>query len=329
MRNVYLIVSLLYIFVLFPGCGNRREVTVPYTIDSLGLMHLPVTIAGEEFGFIFDTGSDRGMLNYRIMQKYGISPATKSRTNIYTYGGPFNDTIYQANKEFSIGGLRFDSASFDLDHYNRSFGLEAMIGEDYNGILGVKEIQTKNWLFNLKKRRVTISDKAIDEGRIDGSLSLCLDINPDSMVTYTNVLLNDSLKVPFLFDTGQVGYIKLDGGDVKYCWQVGIMMQDSLCRLLRQVIPMKGFLRLLSEMKMNDLSLDTLSVAVAEEKIAIFYPGIPLKYPNAIGRPFLNNFDFMLYDKNRKQIRLYGYRADNQGEKDFLKARQQNKSNNP
>lgn len=324
MKIVYLIALLLYIFILLPGCGNRREVTVSYMIDSLGLIYLPVTIAGEDFGFIFDTGSDRGMLNYRIMKQYGIYPTTKSRTNMYTYGGPFNDTIYQANREFSIGGLRFDSASFDLDHYNRSFGLESMIGEDYNGILGVKEIQTKNWLFNLKERTVTISDKAIDENRIDGSLGLCLDINPDSMVIYTNVLLNDSLKVPFLFDTGQAGYIKLDGGDVKYCWQTGITMQDSLCRLLKQTIPMKGFLRLLSEMKMNDLNLDTLSVAVAEEKMAIFYPGIPLKYPNAIGRSFLDNFDFMLYDKDNMQIRLYGYHAANQGEKDFLKARQRN-----
>jgi len=39
-----------------------------------------------------------------------------------------------------------------------------------------------------------------------------------------------------------------------------------------------------------------------------------------IGFSFLKYFDYMLIDSDNQQIRFYGYHANNQGERDFIKA---------
>lgn len=323
MRKVPLIALLLYVCILLFGCDNKSEATISYTEEN-GLIWLPVTIEGQVYKFIFDTGSNYNTMNYRVVQKHGIQPTLKGLRNHYSHGGVFRDTVYYVRKRISMGGVKVDDMLFDLDHYNRSFGLEKMIGEDYHGIIGIDIIKTKNWLFDFKKKTVTISDKAIDESRTGDVPDLCFEVNPDSALTFADVLLNDSLRVDFLLDTGQFGSKLIEHEWGSCIFQLGIKMEDSLIQRLKLAIPIDGFIQLVSEMKMNGLSMDTLSVATAEKKMDIFYPGVPLKYPNAIGLPFLKSFDFMLYDKDRKQIRLYGYHAANQGEKDFLKARQRN-----
>jgi len=59
-----------------------NEVTIPYEEEKERIF-LPVTVNGKTYRFVFDTGSSRSLLDYRVAQHHGIYPTTKSKITIH------------------------------------------------------------------------------------------------------------------------------------------------------------------------------------------------------------------------------------------------------
>lgn len=230
--------------------------------------------------------------------------------------------MFFADREFHIGSLRFRQAAFGLENYNCSVLLEDVLGENCDGILGMEEIRSKNWLFDLKAKTVTISDGEIGIDRIGSPQDLCLAVIPDSIITYVDVLLNDSLRRTFLFDTGWISGTMASFEDKEYYWQTGLKISNSVFQKLKPLTPVNGHLQFISEMKINNLKMDTIAVYLTEKINALNYmnPMLVGKDSCTIGFSFLKYFDYMLIDSDNHQIRFYGYHANNQGERDFIKA---------
>ena len=321
MKRACLVICLLPVFLLFSDCGNVNEVTIPYEEENERI-YLPVTVNGKTYRFVFDTGTCSSILNYQVAQHDGIYPDSKMKTTIHTVRETFVDTTYCADREFYIGSLEFKRSAFRLANYNRSFEMGDLLGENEGGILGVKEIRTKNWLFDLKAKTVTVSDNEIGVEWIGCPQDLCMVVNPDSTETYVDVLLNDSLRRTFLFDTGWSSGTKANFKDREYYWQTGFSVSNSVFQKLKSLRPINGHLQFVSEVKINNLRLDTVSVSLLEKEISLFSinPKVIGKDSCIIGTSFLKNFDYMLIDSHNQQIRFYGYHAANQGERDFMKS---------
>ncbi|ADV42371.1 retropepsin-like aspartic protease [Bacteroides helcogenes] len=321
MGKIHSGIFVLLILALASGCGNKDVVTLSYEERGEGKhIYIPVTIGGEKYDFIFDTGSDGSVLDYPVAWKSGIRPTHKAlqRSN-YSLTKEFKDDVYFATKDIYIGKMKFDSVMLHLDHYNHSL-IADFWGMDHDGILGTKEIESKNWLFDLESKTVTISNKPIRESRIKSPLALCLDVNPDYSNMNVDILLNDSLLKTFLFDTGYPGRVSVIFNDKAYPMRFGVSIADSLRSIVQTITPLDSIALLADRLKINNLSLDSLVILIAdryEEKIA---PETSYKFLNFIGLSFLDYFRYMLYDSRARQIRFYGYHANNQGEKDFIKA---------
>ena len=297
----------IVLFFCIIGCVSCTVVTETTLIskeNSNGYYYLPILVNGQKLTFLLDTGAQYTVIDYAVAKKLGIVPIDSSFHTIHTITYSHQDSVYWGFADLQIGDIKIKN-KITLDKYKSSIWRDVADYKDFDGILGVDIIQEFNWLFDLKNKMVCLSNKVIDNPLILEKPALSLDIvENETGVTYVNLLLNNTVKQQFLFDTGhdngiQIGDYKLDGA---FCFS------DTLFNILAKRFPNNLTIKvtdtssvlLMEKLQVNEMKFLYISAAYNSR----------LLHPNAITAQLLHQFQFMYYDKINKKINFYHPQPD-------------------
>lgn len=261
--------------------------------------YLPVKVNGTEFLFLIDTGAQYTIIDYNLAKKIGIEPIDSSFHTITTNTYRKQDTIYWGMVDLQIGDIELKN-KITLDGY-KSFLLNDSLSYDKcDGILGVDVLEKYNWLFDFETKKLCISNRAIKDSLMTETLQMSLDIvGEKGTITTVELLLNDSLKEEFLFDTGYPDIVNI--GD--YHLHGIFEFSDSLSYILNKHFPNNLTISLVdnvSLMLMKDLQVNNMPFSY----ISATHKNYTLQ-PNRVNVHLLSLFRLMYYDKINRKINFY------------------------
>ena len=163
---------------------------------------LEVSIDGNAYNFIFDTGNDLTVIDYSIME--GIHYKSNNvKGEISDSNGISRESKYFSIDDLKIGAINFENTgayTSDLSHFYQFLGKDS-----YVGILGSNLMRKAKWQIDYKNKVIRISD-AIDH----------FDMSTDALVfktksgTYGEAEIKIKLNTTenkYTFDTGYNGFI--------------------------------------------------------------------------------------------------------------------------
>ena len=286
--------------------------TCSYEVDDNLKIFVPVTINGKTFRFLFDTGTNETLINYETAKQLDMTSVDHRLCELNSPDTFFVDSVYYLNSELFIQGMSFSKSALCLDKFNISFSRSANY-EGYDGILGNRDIKKKNWLFDFKNKKVTLSDTmdALSPFINEYDQVLELKINDDYSALHVDMCVEDSVCCTFLFDTGWGTLIELNNEKDNYKFYSDFAFRDSFIVHLSDRIHFPNQAVLLQTFKMNDMLFKHLSASVNLSNII---------KENVIAVPFLRRFEFMLYDSDNQKICLFysekghGYKGNKEAE---------------
>lgn len=284
--------------MLFCSCV-QKDAKFAYKQLENGYYCIPVEINGKEKLFLFDTGCEGTIINYPVMKECGIQLEDSAPQRIHTAYGSTAGITHYSNIRLSIGGIPFIS-TVAADNYNRQM-IKYTDYDEFDGILGVKDIQKFNWLFNFEQETVTLSVKPISFQTASDDQVLNLDFSKKKkVITYVNLALNDSVEHTFLFDTGCLNTIKTNIKKKQHSELNGdFMLLPPLKEYIKKRIPnciSIDNLLLIDSLKINNVQLSHLSSQRSDSIILA---------DNLITNEFLRRFRLMYYDSTNRRICLY------------------------
>ena len=285
--------------VLFCSC-TQKKVEFAYKQDKNGRLCIPVEINGKEKLFLFDTGCQGTLINYSVMKECGIQLEDSAFQTIHTPSDSTEGITHYSNIHLSIGGISFNS-TVAADRYNREMFKNSYY-DDFDGVLGVEDIQKFNWLFNFENKIVTLSRNPIKLPLLLDDQVLNFDFSKEKKsITYVDVNLNDSVKPVFLFDTGySISFSITDEENNKSNMNGDFALVPSLKEYLNKSTPncilMGDNMLLIDSLEMNNYKLSHLSSKRSDNSILT---------ENVITNNFLRRFRLMYYDSTNKRISLY------------------------
>lgn len=303
------IISILLLF----SC-SKEKVVFNYKQDKNGHFCIPVEINGKEKLFLFDTGCQGTIINYPVMKECGILLEDSTLQKIHTPYDSTTNMTYYANILLNIGGIPFKS-TVSADRYNRVI-LKKFLYDDFDGVLGIEDIQKFNWLFNFKDKTVTLSKSSIPLPLSSDDQVLNLNFNKEKKdITYVDIGFNDTVEHVFLFDTGysnpfHITYEENSQSKMNGDFVLTPAFKEYINKYLPNCISLADNILLIDSLKINNYQLSHLS-SLRDDKIILT--------DNVITNNFLRRFRLMYYDSTNKKISLYAspqdatiYKGDNE-----------------
>lgn len=290
------------------SCNSTAITTCPYEIDDKFKIFIPVTINGKTFKFLFDTGTNETLINYKAASQMYMASVNQKLCGLSSIDSFFIDSVHYLNVELFIQGMSFSKSILCLDKLNADFAKEADY-KGYDGILGNRDIKKKNWLFDFKNKSFTLSDTTVE---LSPSITeydqvLELKINDIYSNLHVDVCVEDSVCHTFLFDTGWYKLIELNHEGDNYKFHSDFALRESFIPRLTDRIHFPRQSVLLQTFKINDMLVKYLFADINLSNIV---------KENIIAAPFLRRFEYMLYDSKNQKICLYysekgyGYKGD-------------------
>lgn len=148
-----------YLFAAKPAQKNF-SITVPFTMAQ-DIIIIPVTIAGENYHFMFDTGAVSAVSN-RLKDKLGLKQIFSN--NLQDGAGTIQNEVMYTIGNVEFAGVTFNNVvgpAFDLDKFEKLFCIKI------DGILGTNMMRTCRWKIDYNAKTLTFSDKKLKpEGKV-------------------------------------------------------------------------------------------------------------------------------------------------------------------
>ena len=195
-QRLRLLLTVSGLLLLLPAAGSSsgvvlEEFKMPPCLD---LMTVPVSLRGETYEFLLDTGASGCLFDGSLAPLLG-EPV--GRAYAQTPAGVEAVPLYRT-PEASVGDLALDPddlvACFDLSE------LVQLTGMQINGIIGMSFIERFGLELDFDAGFVRFLDSPVVPDSMIGA-EVELDLQPDSPPGYTATLL-DTVKWSFIFDTG-------------------------------------------------------------------------------------------------------------------------------
>lgn len=219
-------IILLYLCV---SCVEKRNWTeVTFKHDSY--IKIPLNINGDIHWYIFDTGAGYSTILPELVVKYNLRNESKEalEENIEqgikvkdSIGHCFAPAVFLP---FCIG--KKDLSKIDSGKVTNVFVVAALkhygvSRKDIDGaVVGRTLINHYNWLFNFRTNKLLIADYDIDIPLSLGANYLEMRIDRDERNMFVNVMINDSLPLRFVLDSGL------------YCQPISVGNYMLMCDLL-------------------------------------------------------------------------------------------------
>lgn len=315
LKTVGIIVStviVLFILLLaYIWYDLRRETEVKLQESSDGKKFiLPVEIKGNTYNFLWDTGSDFSLIDYKLAEELGYRGDGSKWGEITTLKRIVEDSVRHHKFNISIGDLSI-STNFILDGYHRYLvpnnHPDSIYNSPYNkdssvGIIGQDIISRYRWLFNFKERSVKFSKSEIEVPLMDNDSIFRLNML-SSREPHTKLLVNQKDTFMFKFDTGNE--VTLSHNESKM-FPI-IELSDSLFHFIRDSHIGGSFFYnetngnllgvFLDSLKINNLKVTNLSLGGSY--------GFAGRDSNYITGNFPLRFRQMYYDPYNKEISFY------------------------
>ncbi|QLG45471.1 retropepsin-like aspartic protease [Costertonia aggregata] len=208
MRKTILFISAIHLFI---GCATYKYkkqgfvnnddyfTEIPFTYKN-GFILLPVTIEGETFNFLLDTGAElnlidptiAGKLNLKILKKGTISNGKDSQNKIERVE---IDKIY-------IGGIEFEETVamiWDISKFSKYMSCEKI-----DGFIGNNLMRKSNWQIDYQKKIIRIADSSNKFEVSENHKKIKINSGTVGNV-YLNLKIGEKYK-DFTFDTGFNGF---------------------------------------------------------------------------------------------------------------------------
>ncbi|MBS4703439.1 retropepsin-like aspartic protease [Aeromonas veronii] len=148
-----------------PDSSAKRNAPGPVlTVHYESAPLIPVTIAGEQFQFLLDTGASITFIDRRLASRFKALTLSELPRAYQADFASVNSVSSQLGSEqlgfvepqpFSVGSVTIDDselwATIDFDLFSQS------LGSRIDGILGIDTIRRFNWVFDRDKHQLTAS----------------------------------------------------------------------------------------------------------------------------------------------------------------------------
>lgn len=202
MKIIHLIIVLP---IILASCYLNSETQYDFKEYEIGGVHIPVHIGEETYDFQFDMGSSYSLISQTLYNKLGLH--TTDSNLVFSGMRKTTSHYYQTEKQsFKIANIEM-SEPF---HYSTNT----------KNAIGINLIKQYYWMFDRSSKTFQLQDKPF---RIENHSS---DIVYKMKFHYNNIevpivdlLINDTISIPLLFDTGSAsgqGYKKEDTAIVAY-----------------------------------------------------------------------------------------------------------------
>lgn len=307
----YLVYSfLISTFLLATGCTSISKLYNSGSVDkeeffgrttyetAFDLIIVPVTIDGERYRFLFDTGAPM-VISEELRDKLELR--TVNQGNVSDSQGKRNKLDYVWLDKVSIGGVDFEKTGALVADLNKAPEIHCM---KIDGILGANLMKLAIWKIENQKKTMFL---ASSKDKLNVSDNDHVEIEFKTKATYTPVIdltLSDSTTIKRVtFDTGYGGYLTLNGD---YYDSTLIVAEQSY-----------GY----GSTGLYGSSFDTVLDCKSNMSIGGFSQSAPIvfssaKSKNLLGMDFLNQFDVIL-DWSTNTIGLYPTNLKKQTIKSF------------
>lgn len=148
-----------YLFAAKPA-QKDFAITVPYT-EAHDLIIVPVTIAGESYNFLFDTGAAT-IVSTTLKDKLAMKPVFSN--NLSDGAGTVQNEAMYAIGDVEFAGVTFSNVvgpAIDMVKFEKLFCIKL------DGILGTNIMRTCRWKIDYNAKTLTFSDKKLKpEGKV-------------------------------------------------------------------------------------------------------------------------------------------------------------------
>ena len=158
---------------------------------------VPITINGQTFRFLWDTGCTYSTIPDSLAKNISIKKANITREIATLHTKRIEKNTISEKTEWSINNLKFNSQFTITDHF------PSLSNYPLDGIIGQDIISQYCWFFDFINSTVQISSKPI---KIEGKASFSLNL-PYSEIPYSYISFNDTVSSWMFFDTGMSGIL--------------------------------------------------------------------------------------------------------------------------
>ena len=193
---IVIFIASWYIYTEIVGMTKTYTIALeePYGFSS-GRPAFPVEIDGENYLFLFDTGSTVSAIDSVLAHKLNISISSKTVSSVMIYPTLNNVKEYFTEKiHFKIGERGFHHPLSVSNHTIKSLG--------YDGIIGMDIMSQFYWHFDIKHKIIYFSKKEIYPEKNKAVSQLEFVYQRYGNVPNMVFVLNDTLITYALFDTG-------------------------------------------------------------------------------------------------------------------------------
>jgi hypothetical protein len=183
------------------------KVKIPFEMR-LGLIIIKVTIQGEEYDFLFDTGAPN-VVSIELGETLGLKPVGK--TNTRGSLGQRHKVDYANIDHLQIGGIHYTNTAAAIMDLNKAVVIECM---DIDGILGANVMRNSVWQIDYQKQVMTLTSHT-------DSLIFSTNLDTISFTTQATgtpkikIQIGDIVQSGVTLDTGSGGHIDLHHGTYK------------------------------------------------------------------------------------------------------------------
>ena len=218
MNRIYIyILALISTGLIISGCSSSKvyrlmsggeivesnyKVIVPFEMR-LGLIIVKVTIEGNEYDFLFDTGAPN-VVSLELAEKLQLKSAGKT----FTRGsqGERHKIDYSNIDNLQIGGLNYQNTTAAIMDLTKAVAIECM---DIDGILGANVMRNSIWQIDYQKQLMTITNST-DSLTFTNSLDTIPFTPKHTGTPKIKVQIGDIIQSGVTLDTGSGGHIDLN-----------------------------------------------------------------------------------------------------------------------
>ncbi|NDV59264.1 hypothetical protein D0T85_14255 [Bacteroides sp. 519] len=276
--------------------------TFAYKEDSLMRIHIPIILNGKKLDFLFDTGAKTSIVNYRKLSPIMFLDTTNLCSmdiNVKTYHKISKNYLSCGIYDITLGEAVFiEKQILGLHGFKNGEFVDNYTGD---GIIGLNIISKYDWLFDTQNKTVTVFNKGSKCFPAINADTLTIIKEKKEDIFYTNVIINDSVKTRFLFDTGYGKKSRIND----YHLTGDMIFVDSLYRFVnrnyKNCINVEYYdtisFQLIQDFKLDNIEMQDLSAF--KEKL-----------PNAMNCNmftvgFFKRFNYMYYNGAKDEILLF------------------------
>ncbi len=250
--SLFLIV--LFFFSIKTIVESKNRYLLNYNATEMylnNLPYLPVEMEGKVYNFIFDTGSTYSTINPNLAKKLFIFQKKDSIHTVMISPTYSNIVGYLSKKvDFRIADKTF----------YQSFIIHEFPGKEFSGIIGMDIISQFYWLFDMEHKTIQFSRRNMKLDIIAPYEKMRICYKKFRETPYLNLLINDTLSVQALFDTGAFSPINAPKIDDPNTMETiafadllihGDIKNDSVLNYLKHKMPSYAFLKNMKNLSIN------------------------------------------------------------------------------